>query len=429
MGKETYLAHTITQTDYEARYDRAAKKLLANKLVLAHILKDCVKEYQACSIMDIAQKYIEGEPEVGTTGVNMDDSNSPEQPDIKPETVVTQAAEVQEMSIQEVNAPAMNIQAMNTQVTKVQGMGNEDISQNEGTVYYDVRFNAIAPSTEEHGNIRLIINAEAQNRFKLKYPLTKRAVYYGSRLISAQHGTVFTKSDYQKLRKVYSIWICVNPAKKFRNSITRYSLKPETIIGNAVEAPDNYDLINIVMVCLGRMEEWNDNNLIKFLGVLFQNELSAREKKDILERDFNIPMTETFESEVDDMCNLSQGVAEEAMQKGIEKGRQEGIQKGIEQGIEQGLEQGRQEGIEQGLEQGRQEGIEQGLERGRQEGIEQGLERGRQEGIEQGLQQGRIHALIELVNDGVLTIEKAAEKASMSAEEFGNAMKKAYAQE
>lgn len=355
MGKATYLAHTITQTDYEARYDRAAKKLLANKLVLAHILKDCVKEYQACSIMDIAQKYIEGEPEVGTTGVNMDDSNSPVQPDIKRETVVTQAAEAQamkvqvmntqeenaqainaqamntqSMKVQAMNAQAMSIQAMNTQVTKVQGMGNEDISQNEGTVYYDVRFNAIAPSTEEHGNIRLIINAEAQNRFKPKYPLTKRAVYYGSRLISAQNGTVFTKSDYQKLRKVYSIWICVNPAKKFRNTITRYSLKPETIIGNAVEAPENYDLINIVMVCLGMMEEWNDNNLIKFLGVLFQNELSAREKKDILERDFNIPMTETFESEVDDMCNLSQGVAEEAMQKGIEKGRQEGIQKGIE---------------------------------------------------------------------------------------------------
>ena len=383
MGKETYLAHTITQTDYEARYDRAAKKLLANKLVLAHILKDCVKEYQACSIMDIAQKYIEGEPEVGTTGVNMDDSNSHEQPDIKPETMATQSAEVQAvnaqainaqamntqaMKVQAMNAQAMNTQAMNAQVTKVQGMGNEDISQNEGTVYYDVRFNAIAPSTEEHGNIRLIINAEAQNRFKLKYPLTKRAVYYGSRLISAQHGTVFTKSDYQKLRKVYSIWICVNPAKKFRNTITRYSLKPETIIGNAVEAPENYDLINIVMVCLGKMEEWNDNNLIKFLGVLFQNELSAREKKDILERDFNIPMTETFESEVDDMCNLSQGVAEEAMQKGLEQGRQEGIE------------------------------------------------------------QGRTYALIELVNDGVLTIEKAAEKAGMSVEEFKNAMKSTNAQ-
>ena len=396
MGKETYLAHTITQTDYEARYDRAAKKLLANKLVLAHILKECVREYQDCSIIDIAQKYIEGEPEVGTTGVYMDDSNSPEQPDIKPE--------------------AMRAQATNTQSMKVQGVSNEDISQSEGTVYYDVRFNAIAPSTGGHENIRLIINAEAQNRFKLKYPLTKRAVYYGSRLISAQHGTVFTKSDYQKLRKVYSIWICVNPAKRFRNTITRYSLKPETIIGNAVEAPENYDLINIVMVCLGKMEEWNDNNLIKFLGVLFQNELSAREKKDILERDFDIPMTETFESEVDDMCNLSQGVAEEAMQKGIEKGRQEGMQEGIEQG--------RQEGMQKGIEQGRQEGIQKGIEQGRQEGMQNGIV----QGIEQGIQQGRTHALVELVNDGAISIEKAAEKANMSVEEFRNAMNHANTQ-
>ena len=399
MGKETYLAHTITQTDYEARYDRAAKKLLANRLVLAHILKECVREYQDCSIMDIAQKYIEGEPEVGTTGVYMDDSNSPEQPDIKPEAMRTQAT-----GVQATNTQAIKAQMMNTQPMKVQGVSNEDISQNEGTVYYDVRFNAIAPSTVEHENIRLIINAEAQNRFKLKYPLTKRAVYYGSRLISAQHGTVFTKSDYQKLRKVYSIWICVNPTKKFRNTITRYSLKPENIVGNAVEAPENYDLINIVMVCLGKMEEWNDNNLIKFLGVLFQNELSAREKKDILERDFNIPMTETFESEVDDMCNLSQGVAEEAMQKGIEKGRQEGIQKGIEQG--------RQEGIQKGIEQGRQEGMQNGIV----------------QGIEQGIQQGRTHALVELVNDGAISIEKAAEKASMSVEEFRNAMKSANTQ-
>ena len=79
-------------------------------------------------------------------------------------------------------------------------------------------------------------------------------------------------------------------------------------------------------------------------------------------------MTETFESEVDDMCNLSQGVAEEAMQKGLEQGRQEGIE------------------------------------------------------------QGRTYALIELVNDGVLTIEKAAEKASMSVEEFRNVMKNANTQ-
>ena len=60
--------------------------------------------------------------------------------------------------------------------------------------------------------------------------------------------------------------------------------------------------------------------------------------------------------------------------------------------------------------------------------MQKGIEKGRQEGIEQGIEQGRIHALIELVNDGVLTIEKAAEKASISVEEFRNAMKNANAQ-
>ena len=50
------------------------------------------------------------------------------------------------------------------------------------------------------------------------------------------------------------------------------------------------------------------------------------------------------------------------------------------------------------------------------------------QGIEQGLQQGRTHALAELVNDGALTIEKAAEKARMSVEEFRNAMENANAQ-
>ena len=39
-------------------------------------------------------------------------------------------------------------------------------------------------------------------------------------------------------------------------------------------------------------------------------------------------MTETFESEVDDMCNLSQGVKEE----GIAIGRREGLEEGRREG-------------------------------------------------------------------------------------------------
>ena len=36
---ENQLAHTITQTEFDSDYDKTAKKLLANKQILAQIMK------------------------------------------------------------------------------------------------------------------------------------------------------------------------------------------------------------------------------------------------------------------------------------------------------------------------------------------------------------------------------------------------------
>ena len=44
---------------------------------------------------------------------------------------------------------------------------------------------------------------------------------------------------------------------------------------------------------------------------------SIWEKKEILQDEFDIKMTKTFESEVQDMCNLSEGVEKRGIQKGI----------------------------------------------------------------------------------------------------------------
>lgn len=57
---ENQLAHTITQTEFDSDYDKTAKKLLANKQILAQIMKGCVDEYSECSVDEIAEKYIEG---------------------------------------------------------------------------------------------------------------------------------------------------------------------------------------------------------------------------------------------------------------------------------------------------------------------------------------------------------------------------------
>ena len=45
-------------------YDESCKNILANKIILAWIMKSCMKEYKDCSIRDIADHYIEGIPEI-----------------------------------------------------------------------------------------------------------------------------------------------------------------------------------------------------------------------------------------------------------------------------------------------------------------------------------------------------------------------------
>ena len=65
------------------------------------------------------------------------------------------------------------------------------------------------------------------------------------------------------------------------------------------------------------------------LDVLLSNETSEAEKRRILQDDYDIQMTRTMESEVSVMCNLSKGVMEKGIAKGMEKGRAEGMEKGI----------------------------------------------------------------------------------------------------
>ena len=235
---------------------------------------------------EIAGKYIEGTPQIGEVAVAPDESNK---------------------------------------TSVIHGTGNEDASLTEGTITYDIRFYAIAPVSGEL--IRLIINIEAQNDFYPGYPLIKRGIYYCSRMISSQYGTEFTSSHYEKIKKVYSIWICMNPPKNRENSITRYYIKEENLAGSVKERKADYDLMAAVMICLGK--EDSSTSVLKLLNILLSTETDSGDKCRRLEEDFNIAMTQALESEVSLMCNLSKGVEE----KGIEKGRQEGRREGRQEGI------------------------------------------------------------------------------------------------
>ena len=156
---------------------------------------------------------------------------------------------------------------------------------------------------------------EAQQDVNPGYPLTKRALYYCSRMISAQYGREFEKSEYGKLKKVYSIWICTDGPLYKQNTINIYSVKEDSLIGGHVEPVSNYDVLTVVMIYTAKDIVGLEDDVIKMLSVLLSRNLGAQERMNILENNFHIAMTEKVKQEVDEMCNLSQGVREEERNK------------------------------------------------------------------------------------------------------------------
>ena len=135
-------------------------------------------------------------------------------------------------------------------------------------------------------------------------------------MISAQHGTEFTNSNYQDIKKVYSIWIAIKPPVEKQNTITRYRIVEENMVGHVEEPVQNYDLMTMLMICLGQPED-TDCDILKLLDVLLSNEIEAAEKQRVLQHDFDIPMTKELERGINDMCNLGEVIARENMAKGV----------------------------------------------------------------------------------------------------------------
>ena len=290
------IASTLSAAEQRAQYDAACKRLLSEKIILAWIMRGCLEEYHDIPADVIAARYIEGTPQVSEVPVLPEETNAP---------------------------------------SRIRGVATEDASITEGTVLYDIRFLATAPGDD--GLIELIVNVEAQNAFDPGYPLIKRALYYCSRMISAQYGTEFTRSAYEKIKKVCSIWICTDPPQYRADSIARYHLVEEALVGRTGEPVANYDLISVVMVSLGEHSAGHSNDLLHMLGTLLSNAATAEEKERVLATDFHIPIYERLKGDVSGMCNLSKGLEERSFQRGLHQGEHRGELRGKEKNLLENL--------------------------------------------------------------------------------------------
>lgn len=286
--RQTNLAQTIDLISDRAKYDECAKKILTYKAIIAWILKSCTKEFSQYSVKFICDNCLKDDVEISKHAVHQDQLDRDEK----------------------LNGDE-----------RIEGLNSEANAVKDQTVYYDIRFKAYLPGNIEP--IQLIINLEIQLNDTPGYPLVTRGFYYCARMISEQYGTVFTDEHYEKIQKAYSIWICPDPAKKRKNGIFKYHTIENTILGKSYTDPQSYDLMEVVIVNLGDADKESELEILDLLNVLFSTSATPEEKKKRLHEDFDIAMTEEFESEVRDMCNLSRALVDQ----GIEQGMKQGVEK------------------------------------------------------------------------------------------------------
>ncbi|HBK27844.1 MAG TPA: nuclease [Dialister sp.] len=283
-----------------AAYDAAAKKLLSSKKILAWILKYCVEEFRDSDIADIRDRYILGKPEVAQIPVAPDKTNA---------------------------------------ISYIQGERTEDKTLTEGAVTFDIRFRALTPAKDA---IELIINVEAQQSSHVGYPLIKRALYYCSRLISSQYQVDFNKSKYGDIKKVYSIWLCMD-TKDEESSITQYQMQETCLWKEKHEEKANYDLMRAIMVYISQNQKDFGNRLMGLLYTLFKGNGNAVAKKEVLRNVYHVDLDADEMKEMDDMCNLSTGIYNHGRLDGRAEGRVEGRAEGRIEGREEGRVEGRVE--------------------------------------------------------------------------------------
>ena len=289
----TELKNAVKATDKDAQYDTSAKRLLGQKSILAHILVKTVDEFKGMNPKDVVN-CIEGTPHISTVPVE----------------------------------PGLTNAASEKNGERLVGFNTENEEINEGLVRFDIVFYV----RMKDGLSQIIINVEAQKDEPKGYEILNRAIFYVSRLISSQKERDFENSSYDDIKRVYSIWVCMNMEE---NSLSHIHLVKDDLVGYH-DWRGKLDLFNIVMIGLAKKlpGQGEQYELHRLLGALFAEGLTAGERLNIIKEEYDIPIEQNIEQEVDVMCNLSQGIKEAGIAEGRSEGRAEEI---IETGYEFGL--------------------------------------------------------------------------------------------
>lgn len=285
--------------------DAVCKALLGCTAVAAFIVKNCIPEFHDMSLEEIQEYIIYKKAKSQMT----------------PE-------ELAEIQAENTSPVEIGCHIVDDLPDKLNEKNVESKSTNEGTIYYDVLFDIGMPDGKLPPS-RVIVDIEAQNEFKPGYAILKRGSFYCGRMISAQKETVFRNSDYNKLQKVYSIWLCIAPDEDVRGVCNAYNMSEICLAKEHHFPKEQYDNFCIILACL--QDKQSANNMVRFFSSVFDNEMPVEEKLD-LARECGLQVTADVKEGINQMCNYSDYVE----QKGIEKGRIEALSESVVKLVREG---------------------------------------------------------------------------------------------
>ena len=275
----TEITNAVAAAREKAQYDANVKRLLAQKSILAHILIKTVDEFKGMRPEDVVT-YIEGEPKVGVV---------PIEPGLT------------------------NAETTDEDGQRIIGLNTENAEINEGLVRFDIIFYV----RMKNGLSQIIVNVECQKDQPRKYQILNRAIFYVSRLISSQKERDFVNSNYDDIRRVFGIWVCMNTDY---NSLSHFHITKDEML-KPYDWKGNMDLLNIVLVGVTNEIPPHEEKyeMHRLIGALLSSELKEHEKLDIIEHEYNIPIKGEMKGEMNVMCNLSDGIEERATKKATEQ--------------------------------------------------------------------------------------------------------------
>ena len=105
--------------------------------------------------------------------------------------------------------------------------------------------------------------------------------------------------------------------KKLQNTLTEYSFSKKNIIGVVDEPEEDYDLLTVIIIRLGK--ETEEKGIFDYLKGLFTGDIKR------IQRYSHIEWSEPFQEEASKMTGFGDMIYERGIQQGIQQGRHEGM--------------------------------------------------------------------------------------------------------